>query len=231
MVQLGHDSVGEVLSLYGEAIPGKSSQYILLCSLWCYAEWYWENYESAIRWGEEGSRLKDDTAVDTIYSCRHNLALACRDGGSYADGLDIFLDGEDLERVVSAGVRIEGKDASFYGNTGRCLFFLQRFDEALICYVKSAQLLQEGRENRDYLNRGYIRLWIAELLLPMREVELVAAFLRAAICIWNEVSPPRSIAVVDKLSELVGGDQTLEAYLDEESWKVEGMFARWLDER
>ena len=231
MIQLGHESVDEVLSLYGEAIPGKSAQYILLCNLCCYAEWYRGNYDSAVRWGEKGSRLKEDTAVDTIYSCKHNLALARRDSGLYADALDSFLDGEDIECVVSRGLEVKDKDASFYGNVGRCLFFLQRLDEALVCYVKSAKLLQQGRDNRDYLNKGYIRLWIAELLHEKRELQLVVAFLSAAVYTWNEVSPPRSAAVKEKLRELTDDDESLETYCDEESWKVEGMFSRWLEEQ
>ena len=231
MILLGHDSVDDLLSRYGEAILGKSSQYILLCNLRCYSEWYSGNNDAAIRWGEEGEGLKDETAVDTIYSCRHNLALARRDAGFHATAMESFLEGEDLERVVSSGERIDEKDAPFYGNIGRCLYFLERFDEALVCYVKSAQLLQEGRGNRDDVNRGYIRLWISELLLPKGEVELAAAFLRAAVCIWDEVAPPRSALAVERLTEVVGTEPVLQGYLDEEGWRVEGMFVRWLNDQ
>ena len=76
MVQMGHDSVDEFLAQYREAIPGKSSQFILLCDLRCYFDWYSERYEAAIGWGEMGHRLKEDTSVDTVFATRHNLALA-----------------------------------------------------------------------------------------------------------------------------------------------------------
>ena len=232
MIQFGHEEdVDGLLTKYGDAVPGKSSQFILLCDLRCYAKWYAGDFESAIRWGEEGNRLKEETLVDTAYSSRHNLTLARRDGGFVADALEMFLDGIELSKVVTPGEKIEGKDAAFYGNIGRCLFFSERFDEALVCYIKSAQLLQEGRSNRDHVNRGYIRLWIAELLLLKEETELVAAFLRAAVCIWNDVSPPRSRLAEGKLLALVENNEDLREYVVEEDWRVEGVFSRWLDLR
>lgn len=230
MTQLGDDEdVDKLLTKYSDAIPGKSSQFILLCNLRCYAKWYEGDFESAIRWGEEGNRLKEETLVDTAYSTRHNLALARRDGGFVSDALEMFLDGSELSTVVTLGEKIDGKDAAFYGNIGRCLFFSERFDEALVCYIKSAQILQDGRSNRDYLNRGYIRLWLAELLLLKKESDLVAAFLRAAVCIWNDVSPPRSRLAEGRLLALVEENEELRGYVAEESWKVEGVFSRWLD--
>ena len=230
MIQLGHEEVDGLLVKYGDAIPGKSSQFIMLCNLRCYAEWYAGEFESAIRWGEEGSRLKEESQVDTAHSCRHNLALARRDGGFVAEALDMFLQGEELLKVITPGERIE-EEEDFYGNIGRCLFFMERFDEALICYVKSAQLLQEGKSNLDCLNRGYIRFWIAELLLLKGENDLAAAFLRAAICIWTDVSPPRSALAEAKLSALMNENEELRQYVTKECWKMEGMFARWLDGR
>ena len=55
MAQMGHESIEELLTLYGEAIPGKSAQFILLSDLRCYAEWYAGNFEAAVHWGEKGN--------------------------------------------------------------------------------------------------------------------------------------------------------------------------------
>ena len=231
MTHLGHNSVEELLSRYKESIPGKSAQYILLSDLRCYVEWYDGNFEAAIHWGEEGNRLKEDTSVDTAFSSKHNLALAKRDGGYVLEAMEMFLDGELLSDVVSPEAQIDGKQAHYYGNIGRCLHFLERFDEALSCYIKSAKLLQSGRTRQDYQNRGYIRLWIGQLLRDGGELELAAACLRAAICIWDEVSPPRSLPVREELENLGSKHAELAVFIDEEDWRVEGIFSNWLENR
>ena len=41
-----------------------------------------------------------------------------------------------------------------------------------MCYVKSARLLEEGRTHWHSVNKGYIREWIAELLVQQGEFEL-----------------------------------------------------------
>ena len=231
MVQMGHDLVDELLTQYREAIPGKSSQFILLCDLRCYFNWYSERYEAAIGWGEMGHRLKEDTSVDTAFSTRYHLALARRDGGYAAEALEMFLEGTPLEEVVAPGERVEGKNEAFYGNIGRCLYFLGSTDEARKCYIKSAKILQGGRSNRQILNKGYIRLWIGELVLEQGELELAAAFFRAAVGIWDDVSPPRARKASERLETVVSKDRDLGKYSDEAEWKVEGMFARWLEEQ
>ena len=122
MVQIGHDASEDLLTQYEDAIPGKSSQFILLCDLRCYADWYTGKYDSAIRWGERGEHLKNSTAVDTVFSTKHNLALARRDAGRIPEALVSFLEGTALEAVAKPGERIPDEGAPFYGNIGRCLF-------------------------------------------------------------------------------------------------------------
>ena len=93
MIQLGHDASEGLLTQYEDAIPGKSSQFILLCNLRCYADWYTGKYDSAIRWGEKGKHLKNSTSVDTVFSTKHNLALARRDAGRIPEALVSSLTG------------------------------------------------------------------------------------------------------------------------------------------
>ena len=228
MIQIGHDASNDLLTRYEAAIPGKSSQFILLCDLRCYADWYARKYDSAIRWGEDGDRLKERTPVDTRFSTRHNLALSRRDAGRVSEAIESFLDGESLEAVVMPGERIQAREAPFYGNIGRCLFLTNRSDEALVCYTKSAQLLEESSAPRDRLNKGYIRSWIAELLVKQEEFELAAASYRAAVCMWKDCSPPRAAQAKDMLETLVAGHSELRTYLDEADWKAEEAYGRWL---
>ena len=233
MVQLGHDASEDFLTQYENAIPGKSSQFILLCDLRCYADWYTGKYDSAIRWGERGERLKNSTAVDTAFSTTHNLALARRDAGRIPEALVSFLEGAALEAVVKPNEQIPDKNAPFYGNIGRCLFLMRRLDEALICYVKSAQLL-EGSQNSEelFLNKGYIRSWIAELLAQQEEFDLAAASYRAAMYIWDDSSPPRAAQAKDKLETLVTEHPEFRSYLAktaEAGETAEDAYRRWLD--
>ena len=231
MIQMGHHEVVGMLRRYEDAISHKSAQFILLCDLRCCSHWYVGEYDEAIRWGEEGERLQERTTVDTSFSTRHNLALARRDRGSVEEAMESFLQGEALENVTEPGVLIEGRHASFYGNIGRCLFFGGRVEEALPCYVKSAQLLEEERGHGARLNKGYIRFWIGELLVEMERLELAAASYRAAVCMWGEVSPPRADKAAKKLEELVDGRSDLERFRDAQEWAIEGMFGRWLDDQ
>ena len=228
MIQIGHDASKDLLTRYEAAIPGKSSQFILLCDLRCYADWYTGKYDSAIRWGEKGDQLKERTSVDTGFSTKHNLALSRRDAGRVTEAIESFLDGESLEEVVTPGKRIQGKGAPFYGNIGRCLFLTSRLDEALVCYVKSAQLLEESRTHSDRLNKGYIRSWIAELLVQQERFELAAASYRAAVCMWHDSAPPRAAQAKNKMETLVTGHPGLRIYLDETDWKTEEAYGRWL---
>ena len=229
MVQVGHSGTRGLLERYESAIPGKSTQFILLCDLRCYADWYVGRYDAAVRWGERGVELKDRSAVDTVFSSRYKLGLALRDSGRVEEALEVFLDGEAVERVVKPGERIADKGAHFYGNIGRCLFVSGRTEEALACYVKSAQVLEEGRTRTDALNRGYIRGWIAELMTARGEVGLAAAFYRAAACMWMETAPPREVEVTAKLTELVQAEPAVSEYCVEPQWKVEEIFGGWLN--
>ncbi len=228
MVELGHEDVDRLLTRYEDSIPGKSSQYILLCDLRCYAAWHIGEFEAAVRWGEQGEALKADTAVDTVFSTAHNLALSRRDAGRVAEAIDGFLDGESLEAVTSLGHQIEDKGADFYGNIGRCLYLMDKLDDALMCYTKSAQLLEASRDHMSRLNKGYIRHWLAELFEKQGRRELAAATYRAAVCVWNDCSPPRASEATNRLAALASAYPEVGKYVDETDWRVEGMFGEWL---
>ena len=230
MIEAGHRETPGYLSQFESAIPGMSSQYILLCDLRCYAEWYQGNHESAIAWGEKGESLRDSTSVDTRYSTMHNLSLARRDSGRVESALEGFLGDEELDDVVSASGP-EHKGAHFFGNIGRCLFYLERFDEALICYVKSAKLLETEAEPDSRLNKGYIRLWFGELLEARFEREMAALMYRAAFYMWRDRSPPRADGAHSKLEKLAGANETLGSYTDEKEWRVEAAYSEWLSDQ
>ena len=229
MIEFAHESRNSRLEQYKSAIPGKSAQYVLLCDLKCYADWFTDQYESAIHWGEEGERLKTNTSVDTRYSTRHHLALAYRDAGRTSEAINYFLEGESIDMIVNTAERIEEKGAEFYGNIGRCLFFQNQLEDSEICYMKSAQLLEVSRRHTERINKGYIRFWVAELMLQKNEIKLAAASFRAAECIWEDSSPPRVVRAREQLETLVNDHPKYHIYLGMEDWKVEEEFRGWMN--
>ena len=227
MVQAGHGAVARLLTQFEAAIPGKSAQFILLCDLHCYADWYNGNFSSAIRWGERGEKLKRGSSVDTQFSTAHNLALARRDAGFWDQALSDFLGGESLD-VVLAPDGPDNKHAQFFGNVGRCLCLAGRLDDGLLCYVKCARLLDGELQPSGRLNKGYIRLWFGDLFEARGEHELAATMYRAAAHMWHDCSPPRADAALAKLYALTSEHRHLSGHVDEPQWQVETVYADWL---
>src|SRR5262249_9860923 len=144
LIQHGRrDDARDLLDRYEAGIPGKSAQYINLCNIRCYYEWYGGNHDVAVRWGMGGQQLKRGAQVDTRFSTDHNLALARRDLGDLKPALEYFVEGQPIEIVLKVGELIPDKTPPFYGNIGRCLFLDGKLEEALICYRKSAHLLEQ----------------------------------------------------------------------------------------
>ena len=109
---------------------------------------------------------------------------------------------------------------------------MDRLDEALICYVKSAQLLEESRTHESRLNKGYIRFWIAELLMRQEKFDLAAASYRAAMYMWDDSSPPRATQAEDKLDTLAAEHPESRPYLAETAEvgeDAENVYRRWLE--
>ena len=80
--------------------------------------------------------------------------------------------------------------------------YLGQIDSALVCYQKSALLIEKNSESERVINQGYIRRWIGELLLARGENERAGLFLRAAKLKWEQVSPPKAAQVSDVLLQL-----------------------------
>ncbi len=230
MVEMGRAPEANLwLAKYQDGIPGKSAQYVHLCDLRCYLHWFVGDFESAIQFGEEGERLRNATQVDTGFSCSHNFALALRDSGKVEHALQIFLGAESLSNVLDYGTSSDGKDATFYGNIGRCMFLMGRPDDALGCYIRSAQMLEAEGGFRARRNGGYARYWLGQLHCKQSNPSLAAMCFRAAICAWEETSPCRTQQPLDELRILTLAPIILKTYLEMPSGKVEAEFLRWLD--
>jgi tetratricopeptide (TPR) repeat protein len=97
----------------------------------------------------------------------HNLALAFRDikkAESLPRALEIFLKSESLEDILNPEIINNNFQGNYYGNIGKCLWFMSRPDDAILCYRKSALLLMEEQNSMTKMNLGWAHLWISEIL-------------------------------------------------------------------
>jgi tetratricopeptide (TPR) repeat protein len=227
MIQLGRTKDADAyLDRYG-AISSKNVAYIGYCSMRCYAYWYRGEHELAIEWGARGRDLKAATKVDDDQDCAYHLALAERDGGTVDRALLHFLNGAALSAVVGTGF-LPGKPSEFYGNIGRCLWKKSDGEQALICYKKSAILLEREEESFTILNQGYARFWIGETFLARGDFEKAYYFLRSAVGRWNRVSPPRAGEARSKIGELRERLSSFEVFAQLSDDDIERRCRRWL---
>jgi len=231
LIQFGeYGESDRYLSKYEQGIPGKSAQFINYCDLRCYESWYQGKFEEAIHWGEEGERLRKVTQVDTKFSTAHNLALARRDSGRIAEALEHFLGGKSVEQITGTDEVDEDKGAAFYGNIGRCLFFKGDIERALVCYKKSARLLETDTDSDAKLNKGYVRLWVGQAFEKIgKDLNMACCAYRVSLEHWTSISPPRARLAEDAYGKLISKSPQLAKTLDTEPWKAEQKFKAWLE--
>jgi len=191
----------ELLRKYAATVQERDARYIHYCDLRCFAFWSRGDFAEAVRWGKIGQTLKA-SGVDTKFDVAHSLALAERDAGRPEAALPTFLAGRRLSELTDPDELDEKRDGPHYGNVGRCLHFMGQIDDALVCYQKSALLIEKDVRMEHYLNQGFIRAWIGELLMARGQFRLAEAFLLAAGLKWQKVSSPRAAGVRKMVKEV-----------------------------
>ena len=217
-----HAEADGLLERYELTVPDKDARYINYCDIRCYSKWVRGEFSMAVKWGNIGKNLMS-SGVDTKYDVSHNLALAERDAGRPEAALSVFLSGRHLSEITNPKELDERRGGHYYGNIGRCLHLMGQVDSALVCYQKSALLLEKARLEHT-INQGFIRAWVAELLVARQQITLAYVFYRAAYLKWRQASPPRAAQVKqvaqqfkDRISESADTDDS----------SVEGMWIDW----
>jgi tetratricopeptide (TPR) repeat protein len=215
------------LTRIGATVIGKSTRFIWLCKVRSYALWVRQDYTNAIKWASEGDRLKSTSNIDTKYDCAHNLALAQRDSGDIEPALAHFLRGEKLDAVLSAQHFDCKRGGHFYGNIGRCLQLQERLDEALVCFKKSALMLESEGAHHILMNRGWAAQWLGQVLEKKAEFGAAYVAFRRAAATWSTASPQRSREAVESAKKIADqvGDDTL---LSSGDWECGEMYRSWL---
>ncbi|APG08477.1 hypothetical protein BKD09_09060 [Bradyrhizobium japonicum] len=228
LVNLGRESEYEaLLKQYQQTMPAKDARYINYCALRSHMHWTRFEFDDALKWAKTGKDLKDRTNVDTRFNTDHELALAQRDVGHPELAIDFFLGGVSLETILDPEEFDEKRTESLYGNTGRCLHLMGKIDEALVCYRKSALILEMAPRGH-VENKGFIRTWIGELLVAKGNFCDAKLFFEAAERIWNLVTPPRAKAVRQQLEDIetMTRDCTSMSVTDAERYVV-----AWINDR
>lgn len=181
--------------MYADTISSKNARYINYCNLMCQYYWMSGDYFSAIKWGVDGVELKKTSSVDTEYDASHSLALAQRDSGAVDAALEYFLKGKALHSVVADDQPDKTMGGAYYGNIGRCLHFMGQISQAMVCYKKSALVIEEEVVSASLANKGYIRQWVGELAYSRGDLPLASAcFSSSAVC-WELIAPPKAEAL------------------------------------
>ena len=196
-----YQEIEDLLEKYQATVPEKDARYIHYCEMRCHLNWVRGEFSKAVEWGKIGQNLKA-SGVDTAYDAAHSLALAERDAGRPESALPVFLQGLTLSEVLDPDEFDDSKTGAYYGNIGRCLHFMGQIDSALICYQKSALLLEKHAGKEFFVNEGFIRAWIGELLVAREQFRLAQVFFRSAHLKWEDASPPRAANVAQLLKNL-----------------------------
>jgi len=220
-----NDVIDDLLDRFELTVADRDSRYILYCDMKCFSMWERGQFANAVRWGERGQKLKESSNVDTKFNTSHNLALSQRDAGRPDLALPIFLGQHILSEIIDPDEFDEKPSADFYGNVGRCLHQMGQFDSAIVCYQKSAILIEKDPRQEHFINQGFIRRWIAETLIARNEFTIAGILLEAARLKWEFISPPRAAQVAalqrqyaDKFSHRAGLS----------SHEIERVFRDWI---
>lgn len=193
-----------LLDQYEQTVPDRDVRYIRYCELRSYTLWFRSEFKEAIEWGRIGQKLFESSGADSKFTSNimHTLALAQRDAGQPELALRTFLDGRQLSDVIDPEELDERRAEHHYGNIGRCLQFMGQVESALICYQKSALLLERSPTTENVLNKAYARTWIGEVLTGRDELGLAHAFLQSGYRLWEQVGPPKAVAVSRLMKEI-----------------------------
>lgn len=206
----------------------KNSEYIFILSAKTHLHWYNEEFEQAIKYGEEADYLIGLTGEKDKWTARHRLNLAYRDSGIYEHiekSLEFFLDGYSTQEIVSTTLLNYELPYALYGNVGRCLHFKENYNEALSCYAKSLELINIGVYSDINLNKGYGFSWVGDTLFELGHDDFIYFYINAYES-WKKCAPPLANNIQQRI-EAAPKTATLQSIQSLETWQVEKYCDEW----
>jgi hypothetical protein len=151
---------------YRKVFNEADANMILAKSSICHRLWCEGDYNKAIKEGRSASDLIDVLGESDSWSGKHRYNLALRDSNNVENinrALIFFCEGKKLDDLLDSECSLANNGQ--YGNVGRCLLLLERYEESLNLTVKSYQSLAGDKTNFFNLhNLGYAAKWIGEIL-------------------------------------------------------------------
>jgi len=233
LIDLGRYEEAEGLLLkYQKCLPDKGTDYVSFCHTYSSLYFSKEEYEESIKWAEQGEVLVRESGVETSVDIKHRKALALRETRkpkNIEKALEIFLGGEKLNNLLK-GKQKDSADhgSAFWGNIGRCMWYMQRNSEALLFYRKSLTILNQEATSLTITNKGYAAYWIAQTLLQQNQKETATYFYKKALIHWNAISPPKASKVEIELKGLLSKNKGLEQIIKLDDWEIEKYCNDWL---
>ncbi|WP_348631104.1 SIR2 family protein [Mesorhizobium sp. M8A.F.Ca.ET.198.01.1.1] len=215
----------DMLERYARTLTSKTARYIKYCDVMAYSSWQRRKYEEAIEWATKGQDLKETSTVDTVYDCSHTLALAQRDGGEPATALEFFARSYSISDLVDPRSEVASDEPTVLGNVGRCLQMTGRYQDALVCYRKSAKALESDNSRHHISNQAYARQWIADTLARLGKNNLAYCFYSDAEELTSKFAPGRFRQIVREKEALFPPEARPEISLSEARRRVEAWIA------
>ncbi|MFN8323793.1 MAG: NB-ARC domain-containing protein [Chitinophagales bacterium] len=219
------------LHKYVKNISSKGNHYIGYCNSKAYLHWYKEEYTTAIEWSEQGIKLLKNPELNSNKDITHNLALALRDTrekSSLERALKIFLKEEALDEIINPDVVNSNFGGSYYGNIGRCLWYMQKIDDSLICYVKAVRLLSEEQLSNTRLNLGWGYLWLGEAFDFKGQFERAFYFYKRCYLYWEKIAPVKAKLAEVKIKHLLDSGKITQEIFSSSEIKVDNYCSEYL---
>ncbi len=226
------ESSRKVLDSFKSVITDKGNDYIIYCKL--ESKFYWnklDNHES-IKWGEEGLKLIKSGKVGTDVDIEHTLNLAKRDTSEpklVNEALVFFLKGKSIEDLVKESID-KNLSGEYYGNLGRCYYYLHEYEYAFNLYLKSFLLVYNQKSSMRFVNRGFISYWLGQLLEAKNEKNIACLFYVNCINYWKRYSPHRALKVEDEIKALKNGNSDIEDLFNLDDETVENKCKQYVKE-
>lgn len=226
LAQLGRFEEAELyIGRFEQTCAGATARSVLVCQMRTYLNWTRGNLGLAKEWGRRGVEIKTTGNLDTRYDCGHELALAQRDSGEVDSALEFFRHGVELVDIVHPDRIDESHGGAFYGNVGRCLFFIGDESGAEVCLVKAAALLEKGTDQLMLLNQGWAAEWLGELFERSKPDLAYICFRRSELK-WRTISPFRAERVAQSALRVAGALREDPTNLQD--WEIDRRFLDWL---
>ncbi|TDG36508.1 hypothetical protein EZJ43_08305 [Pedobacter changchengzhani] len=193
MSELGKFTEAEAfLNKFSKSISFKGMTYISFCHTYAYHNWCKKDFISSIEYSEKALAIINSTNITIGQDVPHTLALALRDTRDDTNirrALEIFCEGKSEDDIMIELEKEEKQSGSYYGNIGRCFWFLGKSQNALKLMKASFKALLKENYSNSTLNKGFACNWIMELLLSEKRLNDAYFFYRMTQKYWEIVAP------------------------------------------